>query len=100
MIADWFVDCETPLTACAGAIGWIACPSAVAGERIGIGVEFDGALELGVEFTACPNTVSGKNSKPSLVVNTVKRTICLYLLRLELRLTRSFWNSNGSAHWL
>ncbi len=92
-IADRFVDCEAAPTPCAATICWIACPSAVAGgERVVIGVAFDGMLEFGIELTACPETISAEKSKPSLtVVNTVKRTMSLYLKRLELELTRSFW---------
>jgi hypothetical protein len=89
-IADGSVDCVTAPTRCAATICRISGLSAVAGwERAVIGVAFDGKLELGDELTACPKTASGKKSKPSLIVlNTVKRTLHLYLKRLELDLTR------------
>ncbi len=75
-IAERFVDCETAPTPCAGTICSIACPSAVAdGERVVIGAAFDGKLKLGDELTACPKTASWKKSKPSLIVNIVKRTM-------------------------
>jgi hypothetical protein len=79
-IADGSVDCETAPTPSAATICWLSCPNADAGgERAMIGVAFDGELELGVEFTVCPKTSSGKKSKPSLIVNAVKRTISLLL---------------------
>ena len=75
-IADGFIDCDAAPTPCAATICWIACPSAVAdGERVVIGVAFDGKRELGDELTACPKPASVKKSKPSLIVNTVKRTV-------------------------
>jgi hypothetical protein len=92
-IAEGFVDCEIAPTLCAGTICGIARPSAVAGgDAVVIGVAFGGMLELGDELTACPETTSGEKSKPSMtVVNTVKRTIRLYLKNLELDLTRNLW---------
>jgi hypothetical protein len=75
-----------------GQICWLCCSTAVAGgERLVIGVAFDGTLELGDALTPCPETTSAEKSKPSLIVNTDIRNICPYLQRLELDLTHSFW---------
>jgi hypothetical protein len=100
--ADGFVDCETARTPCAATICWLSCPSADAGgERAVIGVAFDGELELGDEFAACPKTVSGKKNKPSLIVNAVKRTMCfLPAAAGNSTLTRRFWRSIVYARWL
>jgi hypothetical protein len=38
----------------------------------GISTAFDGMLEFGAELTACPEAISGKTSKPSLVVVTTE----------------------------
>jgi hypothetical protein len=74
-IPNGFVGCETAPTPCAAKICWLAFPSAVAGgERVVIGAAFAGELELGDEWTACPNTTSGKKSTPSLDVSIVNRT--------------------------
>jgi Transposase domain (DUF772) len=97
-VADWPLGIERAKAerTAVGAGGVAACATAIAsavagGERVVIGVAFDGDLELGDELTACPKTTSGKKSKPSLIVNTVKRTMRLYLKQLELDLTLNVW---------
>jgi hypothetical protein len=100
-IADGSADCETAPTPCAGTTGLLSCSSAIAGgERAVVGVAFNGELELGDELSACPKTASGKKSETSLVVNTVKRTMHLYLNRLEPDLTLNVWRSIIYARWL
>jgi hypothetical protein len=64
-----------------------------------VGVAFNEKLELGDELTVCPKTASEKKSNPSLIV-TVKRTMRLYLNRLELDLTLNVWRSSVYARWL
>ena len=58
-IAEAFVDCETGPTLCAGTICLTSRSSAAAvGERVVIGVAFDGKLEFAAALTACPEITS------------------------------------------
>jgi hypothetical protein len=79
-IAERSVDCESAPMRCAATNCWFSCLSAVAGgQGLVIGVAFDGEAELGDELAPCPKTASADNSKLSLIVNTVKRTMCFLL---------------------
>jgi hypothetical protein len=89
-VGDAWLGCAAPVSACATAIagGVVACQAAgiacsgggVACVEVGISAAFDGMLELGAELTPCPEAISGKISKPSLILaSTVFRDIRLYL---------------------
>jgi hypothetical protein len=43
------------------------------GQRVVIGVAFDGKLELGDELTACPKTASGKGASQVLLWTLLPR---------------------------
>ena len=83
---------------CARTVCSIVCPSAVAdGETVVICVAFAGTLKLGDELTACPRATSAERSKPSLIVNIVKRTVDLSLRQAKFDLTRIFMTKLVSA---
>jgi hypothetical protein len=98
-VGDSWLACVGAVAACATAIaealvGWegaptfccatscrISCSGGVAVfVEAGISVAFDGMLALGVELTTCPEAISGKTSKPRLIVaSTEFRNMRLYL---------------------